>query len=184
VSTETEPVVECLAAWQDDHDKDHGCIEDVGHAGGHECGCGARVPQHLLTEVAWLRDGRKVLMHNLEVVREVLDETATARDEARAEVARMRAELNESLAEQDRLGARTVELRWELEQVRAKLEATRAERDRNIDARLSAEEAANRMQAGWMSQADHVAHDRQVAAAAVRMAADQWRCLAVSGPTG
>lgn len=38
----------CTAQWQDDHGKDHECFDDADHAGGHECGCGARVPRWLL----------------------------------------------------------------------------------------------------------------------------------------
>lgn len=38
----------CTAQWHDDHGKDHECYDDADHTGGHECGCGARVPRWLL----------------------------------------------------------------------------------------------------------------------------------------
>ena len=38
----------CNVEWIDDRGRDHECQEDNGHGGAHECGCGARVPRHIL----------------------------------------------------------------------------------------------------------------------------------------
>lgn len=54
---------ECTAAWRDDWGKEHECYDEPEHAGGHECGCGARVPAYLLDIAARLARAVEFVAH-------------------------------------------------------------------------------------------------------------------------
>jgi chromosome segregation ATPase len=160
---------ECAVAWVDDYGKDHECFDDPGHRGGHECGCGARVPQHLLAEVERLRaESRTRCRHTvdewnrIDLVERLRGEVAETRRRLAAAEASGEAAAQSYIATEAmrlELDRRLVPAEAEVERLRGELADVRGEllHRREHDAALA----------------------RRVAAAALRMAERLWNRHAI-----